>query len=204
MPLGFFDYRFLFILLSLGVLLLYYLGRVFLAEILALFGKFQWPGMGFGFRRAVSALNKADQLVSSQDYEQALNELKKAFFFDSPHDVKQISQIKEHHQNILTRIVLLGEDCHCHFANIAQLEKLLLEHSELQFLLFRANGAYLEAQMRRTTSGKSLPHWGRKEYQDKIRQIETQLKLNRSHLEHEIKLLAQIFRQKPANKEMLQ
>ena len=204
MNLSLFDQLFAFLLFFAGLLILYYLGRIFIAEILVLFGKHQLPGVGIAFRKSVSSLKNADRFLNIREHDKAIAELKKAFIFLNPHDIQQISQIREHHQNILTRIILLGDDGNCHFENISQLERLLLERTELQQLLLKADTAFGEIRARRTDGGKSLPKWGKQEFQVKIRQIEEQLTINRSELEKEIHLLSVYFHQRPANKEMLQ
>ncbi|MCC6932733.1 MAG: hypothetical protein IT292_05720 [Deltaproteobacteria bacterium] len=192
------------LLAIIAIFPLYYLGRILVSEIIVLFFKTSLTVGGFLLKKSTISLNKADHFLNLQDYDKAIHELKKAFFLTNPQDLEQINKIKQHHQNILSRIILLGEDSNCRFENISRLEHLLLERTELQNLLIKANSAFSEIRMRRSVNGKSLPKWGKQEYQEKIKLIETQLKNNKSNLESEIHKLSSYLKLSPRDRSMLQ
>ena len=106
--------------------------------------------------------------------------------YDVVHDQSLISLIREHHQNVLSRCVLIAEALESRPEHLAEVEQYFLERSELLDLLLRAKDSYQSIRSRRAKEGKTVPTWSRTDYESRIKQIESELEANLNNLKRSL------------------
>lgn len=132
---------------------------------------------------------KIDQLISSGKTSKAINELEKSFLLDIPKTLPSISEIRMHNQEVLSRCLTIAEDKGAKVENIAQVEHLLLERTELFTLYLKAKESFSTLRTKRKKEGKKTPDWSKNEFQNKIEQIEDELHKNNVSISIELKKL---------------
>jgi hypothetical protein len=166
---------------------------------------------GFGFRRtcstrsyrrAVRRLTKADTLIEREQWAEAMRELEKAVVLDTAADRQLISLLQDHHQNVLSRFLLIAEENSCHPDNSPLLERLFIERNELLTLYAKADEAYRRLQSKRTQAGKELPSWSRTDFDKRSAEILEALRTNRMRLVEELSKLT-LFIEAPPHDEQV-
>jgi hypothetical protein len=142
-----------------------------------------------GFRKASSALQKADSFIQRSQWKDALAAVQQAVVFDQVYDRQIISALSEHHQNVLSRLLLVAEGLTARPQNIADLERLFMERTELLVLHLKAIEAYKRLKSRRVQSGKAVPSWSRGDFDKRSAEIQTELKRNQNALADELRKL---------------
>lgn len=168
------------ILLFIGGYLSLYFARLVFSPF------FSWFRSGnklFVFRKAELRIKKADELIEKKDYKKAVKELKKALILKL-NNPNLISSVKEHHQNILSRALIIAEENDTRASHIAEVEQLFLARAELQLLYVNAKSAYSRMQNKRSEKGKALPSWSKEEFKRKRKDIEKELMKNLEDLEN--------------------
>ena len=174
-----FDFVFLFILTALALVFLCCFLWLLLSPILKL-GR--WFGSSSRIRSAAERLKTIDRLIEENKYQEALKALRKTIIVDSGGSLAVIEALKEHHQNVLSRCLVIAEDLGSLPDNIAEVERLLLERAELQVLLLKAAESYSSVKSRREKSGKAFPLWSKSEYENRLSQIREELNRNTENL----------------------
>ena len=137
-------------------------------------------------KRARGKLEQVDALLSNHRPLEALKLLKKAVYFDEIGAYKHISAIKEHHQNFLSRCLIIAEELDRRPRNIAEIEQLFLERSELQILQIRVTESYQNIRFRREKAGKGVPDWSKADFEQRLKQIKEELGRNKNSLTEEL------------------
>jgi len=135
------------------------------------------------FSRAAERLAEADALISEKHYPQALHALRLAPLYELTNKPEFAGLIREHHQNILSRCVLIAEELQVRPGNLPDVERLIIERGELHTLYTRALDSYLSLQSRRTRAGKDVPQWSKSDFEQRILDIRQELEVNRNGLE---------------------
>ena len=145
------------------------------------------------FSRASKHLARATELMDKGEYKGAISELERSFVIAVQLAPAAISKIREHHQSILSRYLIIGEELELDSAGItsevAQVEQLLLQRSELEMLSYRAKESYQRFVNKQSKVGKVTPKWSQEEYQEKILEIDKNLKENTSELRQSLREL---------------
>ena len=71
-------------------------------------------------RKFVARLGRVDALISEQKPAEALKQLRKAIVRDSALNESAIRKLKEHHQNVLSRCLILAEETGSRAENLPQ------------------------------------------------------------------------------------
>lgn len=133
-------------------------------------------------RRAGEKITVSDDLFAAKKYVEAIRALRKAPFFELFEQPELVDVVREHHQNILSRCVLIAEELHTHAENLPDVERLILERSELQSLFVRASETFSSLRNRRERAGKDIPLWSKTDFEKRIADIRKELEANREAL----------------------
>ncbi len=145
------------------------------------------------FRRSAEKIVEADAYIAEKRYPEALRCLRQALIFDIFETLKLAELVREHHQNLLSRCVLIAEELQTQTEDLAEVERLMMERSELQVLFVRAMESYSSLKNRRQRAGKEIPHWSKSDFELRIKEIRGELHKNREGLQvHLTKLFASI------------
>ncbi len=142
-------------------------------------------------RTASRRLEQVDTLISQGKTGLALKALRRAVVYDATGSEAIVESLKEHHQNLLSRVLVLAEEVGGRPTNIADVERLLLERAELQKLLLKALDSFRSLRFRRERAGKNLPDWSKSDFDGRITEIRKELSRNQEFLE---KALDQLFK----------
>ena len=140
---------------------------------------FHFSLSGLQFKRSALIVRRADELLGKEHWRDALDCLRAGFLFSEPSEKNAIAALRDHHQNILSRCLIAGERLGTHAPNVATVEQLLLERSELLLSLTKARENYSRFRSRRETSGRQAPSWSVKDYETRIVELRRRLKANR-------------------------
>ena len=182
----FVDFIIALFLAGIGCLLVGYLLWVLVFAL----AHFRNKGAGsIQYRRATKRVEVADKLMTENRHPEALQELRKAVLLGVFYNPNLIEALKEHHQNILSRCLIISEESNSRIENIADVERLFLERTELLSLLSTAQESFGRITKRREMAGKSTPDWSKKDYKKRIGEIKKQLLDNQKKLREELKSL---------------
>ncbi len=131
-------------------------------------------------RKYSERLKRIDDLIESKKADEALKQLRKAVLLDATLNEAAIRKLKEHHQNVLSRCLVLEEEIGSRAENIAEVEHFLMQRIELQNLLIKATESFTNLKFRREKAGKDLPNWSKTDYEKRIKEIQGELKKNES------------------------
>jgi hypothetical protein len=140
-------------------------------------------------RKAGRRILRADELIEQKRFVEAVKELQKGIIFEAA-DRALIQALREHHQNILSRCLLISEETSSRVPNLAEVERLFLERAELQILEVKAREAFHKLRSRREQAGKDMPTWSKGDYEKRIEEIRRELGKNSVRLQSE---LAKLF-----------
>ena len=135
-------------------------------------------GSSRGLRKEEKILAKVDQLLEANKTTEALKQLRKAIVLDPRLSESTLTRLKDHHQNILSRCLIIADETGSNAENIADVEHLLMQRIELQQLLLQAKESFSKLKHRREKAGKNIPSWGKSDFDQRIKQIEEELKKN--------------------------
>ena len=172
--------------IALGIL--WMLGAMLVGPALALAGgsKGSWK-----LRRATNRIARVDQLIEENKAVEAIKELRRCVYLRSESTTALVARAKEHHQNILSRCLVIAEELGSRAENIAEVERLFIERTELQVLLVKASERFNRVTDKREKEGRKMPDWGKADYKGKIQEIKKELARNQSTLQAELKKLFQ-------------
>ena len=166
------------LLLGIALVLLFYFSWQLMGPLLVGLRGRKGPSQ---IRKAAGRLQKVDQLISEGNPSEALKILRKSFLLDGETSSQQnLSRLKEHHQNVLSRALVLAEELNGRADNIAEVEHALMARIELQNLHLKATESYQNVKFRRKQAGKELPSWSRSDFEARIKEIKEELKKNES------------------------
>lgn len=174
------------LLMSCGLAVLFYLLRIVFPLC---FGWINLSKDGIQFRRAVKRVEKADQLIEQKQFEAAIIQLRKAIYLGFQVSRPKLSAFRDHHQNIMSRCLIIAEELGGKIENIASVERLTIERGELQELLVKAKQAHIGLADRRKAAGKQTPSWTKADYNRRVNEISAQLEKNTLALKGEFEKL---------------
>lgn len=155
------------------------------------------------FRKAAQRLKRVDELLEGELYADALKELRRSVVFDARSSRQLIATLRDHHQNVLSRCLVISEALGSRSENIANIEQLFLERTELQLLLLKAHDAYRRLQDRREQAGKALPAWSQADYDKRLRDVASELLRNKRVLIGELDTLFSNLQAPPKPEEIV-
>lgn len=194
------DFIIAICLLVFALLCVLYLGRLILSPILSLLGLFSGGRSSgssysagsrmFGrHRKAVSRLRRVDALIAENRCQDALKQLRRAVVFEVSSGPEGVHAVREHHQNFLSRCLLLAEEMGSRAENIAEVERLFIERAELQKLHLKAVESFKSLKYRREQAGKHVPTWSKADFEQRIGEIKSELSKNENNLQEALKKL---------------
>lgn len=130
-----------------------------------------------------------DERLEQGDARGALKFAKNCFIFEVISDPHLLRPFREHHQNVLSRCLIIGEDLGKRPEHLGAVEKLYLQRTELMELLIKARGSYKSLDERRTKDGKGIPSWSRADFETRIAQIQLELTTNLKEIKSELEAL---------------
>ncbi|MFN8390419.1 MAG: hypothetical protein U0136_09035 [Bdellovibrionota bacterium] len=130
-------------------------------------------------KRMTDRIARVDSLIDEKQFKEALKLLRSAPIYDVFERPELLALIRDHHQNILSRCVVLAEELDTHPANLADVERLALERTELLSLFIRARESFKSLKSRRQKNGKDVPMWSRADFDQRLTDIQTELANNR-------------------------
>lgn len=151
---------------------------------------------GSKVRKAEAKLKKVDELIASASFQEALKLLRKAVVLDSEGGARNLTRLKDLHQNMLSRCLVLAEEADTRADNVAQVEHLLMERIELQGLLLKAEASFNSLRTRREQAGKEIPSWSKSDFQTRITEISSELKKNSAAVERALNDLFRMLGEK--------
>ena len=174
------DFVVMFLLALCGVgLLLYLLWTIFFPLSLLFRGR---PG-SVRLARASRCVKSTDQLIEAKHFDLAIRELRRSLLVDVTGTEKLLRELKDHHQNILSRCIVIAEQLGGHLDTLPDVEKLLIERTQLLSLLESTHHAFHNVTEKRTRAGKALPAWSKEEYKNRAAQVKSELRRNLRELE---------------------
>lgn len=133
-------------------------------------------------RKTDTKLKKIDSLIEKGKHDDALKLLRKGFVIKSPSDPKGIEKLRDLHQNLLSRVLVIIEERQGRAEAIAEVEHAMLQRIELLYLLSKANDSFHNIRSRREKAGKELPSWSKSDFESRIKEIRGELKTNEKAL----------------------
>ena len=185
------------ILLVLGTWILWFLGKTLFAQIKVQFlGKSRLKNapraekerLGKPLRKAGKRLLQIDKLFEEKKFFEAISLIEEAIIFTPGARSQDIARSKEHHQEILSRLLTLSDGLGSRLENIASIEKLFLERSEIQHMHLKASGSYKSFQKKRRDAGKDVPDWSKAEFEQRVSEVKKELEKNTKDLKEELRL----------------
>lgn len=137
--------------------------------------------------QAAKRLDKVEKLLGEDNFHASLEELRKAFLFDVFRTETGLKALKDHHQNTLSRCIAAAEQLGGRLENLAYVEKILIERSEILLIYSKAISSYQSLKARR--EGKKIPTWSKNEFETRIAQIKGELSRNQKSLDEELNKL---------------
>ena len=134
-------------------------------------------------KKVMGRLERADELIEEGQWESALNELRRAVLFDYLGSHVLIDATKEHHQNILSRCLIVSEELGGRLENIAEVERLFLERAELHHLLMKTRDAFQKLEAKRSQAGKKTADWTKGDFDRRVQEIRSAIEQNEVSLE---------------------
>ncbi len=178
-----FDYTIAVLLASFGVATIAVILWLVFGAVAPLFFGF---AENYRIKAMIKSLEGIDALIASSNWNEVLKELPKAMIFIASSSKRYILVVRDHNQNLLSRCLIVSEEIATRADNIAAVEALFMERSELQVLHLKAKEAFARIQDRREQMGKDVPQWTRDDYQKKVRDIERELEKNLTQLKGEL------------------
>ncbi len=130
----------------------------------------------------IAKINIVDELLAQKKPILALKVLKNSAYLETIYKAELLELIKEHHQNILSRSLIIAEELNTRADNLATVEYLFQEQVELQKLFLKAFESYNNLTNRRENSGKIIPQWTKDDYEKRLLEIQEELNKCKSSL----------------------
>lgn len=177
--LGTFDFIAAIVLAFFGCAIVLYLVSLPLSH----FGLLYRSGSGkLRLTKAKKRLSVVDAHLQSEAFDQAIAELKRALLFEVLPTSSLIQELRNLHQGIVSRALIIAEHHGGQIENLPDIEHLIHEREELQTLLLRTEEAFRTIAQKRTHAGKAVPSWSKADYQRRADEITKELKRNAKDL----------------------
>jgi hypothetical protein len=146
-------------------------------------------------KNARESLERTDRFLAGQNYRDALREIRKAVLFKPFYRESSLSSLRAHYDNLLSRVLIIADRASPEQFDIARLERLLNERTELVALNVKAENAYRKLLLRREKSGKDIPSWSKEDFEKKSAEIRGELNRNGKELKEELQKFSEIISQ---------
>ncbi len=189
---GFFDFILSLILLALAVATIWFIGSPLYGAVRGLFGKGtkrKKPARFGKQKKAAARLDKVDALLAEQKCLEAIKHMRRAYVLDIPRTAEKIDLLKNHHQNYLSRCLIIAEEMGSRAENIPEVERHFIERNELLILLLKARESFQNLKSRREQAGKNIPSWSQSDFEQRIKEIQSELERNEKELEESLNVL---------------
>ena len=134
------------------------------------------------YKRFAEKIPQVDILIEEKRFPDALKLLRQTPLLDVCSKSELQELIREHHQNILSRCLVISEELGTRPDNLAEVERLVLERGELELLYIRAQESFLSLKSRREKAGKEIPTWSKSDFDVRLAEIQKELENNRAVL----------------------
>lgn len=161
-------------------------GFLLLVFLRAVFGQFRFSLDSIRFKRAAQRMEQIDQLIDTGKMVDAVVLLKQAVIYDLFRNRDSLPLLRDHHQGVLSRVVVIAEETEGSTTNIGRVEQLFQQRLELLRLLIKAQETFAQRAERRGSAGKSTPAWSRVEQKNKLGEIRAELQHNQQTLQKEL------------------
>ncbi len=138
---------------------------------------------------ASQKLQNVEKLLEQDKIKKALEELKKTFLVDHFKTEQGIKALSTHHQEALSSCIAAAEQLGGRLENLAKVENILTERSEMFSIYNKANQSFQSLKNKRLKEGKNIPNWSKEEYKTRIVQVKQELARNEKSLEKELNKL---------------
>lgn len=171
-------------LLTAGVTLVIVVSLPLLASILLFFRSRRERART---QQAKDALAQIDENIDAGKFEDAAKSLTQAFVFRVRESRETSVAVREHNENVLSRCVVIAEGRGQHIENLARIEQLIIERSELELALIRSRSSYEKLASKRS---KPLPTWTRTDFEKRSSEISAALNKNAVEFQQAVTELA--------------
>jgi hypothetical protein len=154
------------VFLSVG-LVLYLIGLLFNAASLPLGGMFERQR----FARYVARAHRSDELLQQGQVDQALRQLRAAFYLYAVSNRALATSVANHHTGLLSRLISMTSEAQAgtvRLMSLAKADRLLTERSELQRRYFAARQG---ARRERVREIEALLHHNGRELEAAVQQL---------------------------------
>ena len=180
------DFIISLVLFLTALSLLAYLVYSATKPILSLFRTFKETSK---IKVASQRLASVEKLLNDDEVTKALDILRKTFLFDRFQTQPALLALTTHHQETLSKCINAAEQLGGRLENLADVEKILLQRSEMLSIYNKAIYSFESLKLKRTNEGKKVPSWSKEEYKTRVAQIKQELSRNEKSLEEEINKL---------------
>lgn len=139
-------------------------------------------GDSLKYKRATRKLESIDQLIERSNFNQALRELEKAFFLQRLSTREMVATMREYHQGLLSRCLILSEQFGGRLTNLPEVERLLDQQAEQQSILIKLEEMYRRISSKRTNEGREMPSWSHKDFATRMAEARSQLATTQQNL----------------------
>lgn len=147
----------------------------------------------------VTKINIVDELLAQKKPLLALKILKNTAYLETIYKAELLDLVREHHQNILSRSLIIAEELNTRADNLATVEYLFQEQVELQKLFLKAYESYNSLNNRRGSSGKAIPQWTKDDFEKRLLEIQEELNKCKSSLRKNLEELFKSLELNPSD-----
>lgn len=180
------DYTLSIFVFTTGVVISLFLLRCMLVPVLPLFLELR---TGFRTKRIASQIAAVDAAIDTKQWKQALALLKESFHMSCANSRQAVYHLREHHQNVLSRCLVVAEEIGSRLENIGDVERLLLQRSELQLLCLKASESFQKLKLQRRKQSKELPDWSKNDFERRVDQVKKEIAENEKELQKALQAL---------------
>ena len=164
---------------ALGVVILGFLCAVLFSS----FRLWTWgAGDSFKYKRAAKRLENIDQLIERSSFSQALRELEKAFLLQKFSTREMVQTVREYHQGLLSRCLVVSEQLGGRLSNLPEVERLLDQLAEQQAMLLKTEEMYRRISSKRSNEGREMPSWSQNDFATRLAEMRSELVATRKAL----------------------
>lgn len=158
---------------------------------------------GVRIRKREQLVLTADELMKSNKVSEALRVLRSAFFFEHPvRYPSTVERIREHHLNILSRVIGVAKSHSRQIEHLPVVEDLLASRETLLTVHIEHIATRDNLRARRRRDKKETPTWAIAEFTKKIDDILDKLTTNRQSLESQLDRVFEDLARLPVGEEV--
>lgn len=179
MTLSFSDTVIALLLLVAGLYAVVFFGAPLLRKFWSLLNDL----LGYNkFSRAKNRIIKIDALIKNSDYHEAAHLLISSINLNTPRSISVITENEQQHRIVLGRMLIVLEESGEGVRAVAEIEKHLNARAELNRAMLRTAESLKRIDQKRKSAGKSTAEWGKAEFKNKIKEINSELLENEKQI----------------------